>query len=108
LDADASLEGQTPTISAWTGDEESGYEAAEGFVFDNVQPNSDALEVPDPNGNVLENIQAYRGVVFRCTAPMTRGQYLIRSESDADDGTHVVRGGIPFDYLIVSGPGEPD
>lgn len=98
LDSDATLTGETPEISAWEGDETSGYEEVDGFTLATPTVNTAALTTEDG-----ETIAIGRGVMFRCTAPETRGTYLIRSECDADDGTHPTR----YDELVVEGPGEP-
>lgn len=102
LDEGASMTGESPTVSVWTGSESAGYTAATGFTLASAQVNTSVLTTSDG-----ETIPIGRGIAFRCTAPTTRGTYYIRSECDADDGTHVVRGGNPYDILIVTGPGAP-
>lgn len=102
LDADALMTGETPTVSAWTGSESAGYTEASGFTLTSAQVNAIVLTTADG-----EVIPVGRGIAFRCTAPTTRATYYIRAECDADDGTHVVRGGNPYDILIVTGPGVP-
>ena len=97
LDATAVLTGATPVVSAWT---RSGttYTAATGFTFAQQQVN--AAQQTTDDGEV---IAIGRGAFFRLTAPATQGTYYIRTECDADDGTHPVR----HDVLTVSGPGAP-
>lgn len=97
LDADAVLTGATPTVSAWT-KSGSTFTAATGFTFAQQQVNIAAQTADDG-----EVIAIGRGVFFRVTAPATQGTYYIRSECDADDGTHPVR----HDVMVVSGPGAP-
>lgn len=105
LDDSASMTGETPVVSAWTRADDGTYSAAAGFTFANEQVNAAATEVKDKNGRVIETIAIGRGILFRVTAPTTPGEYFIRSECDADDGTHVVR--TPFDRMVVEGPGSP-
>jgi len=101
LDAAASMAGETPEVSAWT--ESGGTFTEVGTVtIANEQVNTTAQTADDG-----EVIAIGRGVFFRVTAPTTLGTYYIRSECDADDGTHPVRGGQPYDVLIVSGPAAP-
>lgn len=96
LDTSAVMTGSTPTVSVWT---RSGttYTAATGFTIANEQVNSGALTTEDG-----ETIAIGEGIAFRLTAGAA-GTYYIRSECDADDGTHVVR----EDVLVVAGAGAP-
>lgn len=96
LDSAASLAGETPTVSVWT-KSGSTYSAASGFTIANEQVNVSALTTDDG-----ETIAIGEGIAFRLTAGAA-GTYYIRSECDADDGTHVVR----EDVLIVAGAGAP-
>lgn len=99
LDDDASMTGETPTVSAWTQPSTGTFTAATGFSFSQQQVNA-AEQIADDG----EVIAIGRGAFFRVTAPTALGKYYIRTECDADDGTHPVRGGEPYDVLIVSGP----
>lgn len=101
LDSAAVLDGGGIEVSAWTKSGETFAQVAT-FTFANAQTN--ASEQTADDGEV---IAVGRGLFFRCTAPSTLGTYYIRTEGDADDGTHPVRGGKPYDVLIVSGPGSP-
>lgn len=94
----ASMTGETPVVSAWTGNDDDGYTQANGFTFANEQVNTSART--DVDGNT---IPVGEGILFRCTAPTTLGTYVIRSESDADNGAHPSR----HDIIIVEGPGAP-
>jgi hypothetical protein len=97
LDAGASMTGETPEVSAWT--ESAGvYTEDATFTFASAAVNTAELTTEDG-----ETIAIGEGIAFRCTAPATLGTYYIRSECDADDGTHVVR----YDRLDVEGPGAP-
>lgn len=97
LDSGASMTGETPEVSVWTGDEDAGYTAAV-VTISNEQVNTGQLTTEDG-----ETIAVGEGIAFRITAPSTRATYTVRSECDADDGTHVSR----FDTLIVEGPAAP-
>jgi len=103
LDSAAVLTGETPTVSAWTRSGKPGsytYTEVLTFTFANKQTNASSQTADDG-----EVIAIGKGIFFRCTAPTTQGTYYIRSECDADDGTHPVR--TPYDTLIVEGPGTP-
>lgn len=93
LDSGASMTGETPTVSVW---EKSGgnYTAASGFTVASAQVNTGALTAADGS-----TIAIGEGISFRLTAGAA-GTYYIRSECDADDGTHPVR----YDRLVVEGP----
>lgn len=101
LDSAASMTGETPTVSVWTrtGSQNAGYtySAASGFTISNAQVNVSALTTEGG-----ETIAIGEGIAFRLTAGAA-GTYYIRSECDADDGTHVVR----EDVLVVAGAGAP-
>lgn len=102
LDSDATMAGETPTVSAWTrtGNPSAGYtySAASGFTFASQQVNTAQITADDG-----ETVAIGRGLLARVTAPTTQGTYYLRWECDADDGTHVVR----EDTLIVEGAGAP-
>jgi hypothetical protein len=98
LDSAAVLTG-TPTVSAWTLNAAGTFTAAAGLEFSQEQVNTE--EQTADGGEV---IAIGRGVFFRVAALATLGRYYIRTECDADDGTHPVRGDEPYDLLIVSGP----
>lgn len=106
LDPGVSMAGETPVVSPWVEDdsEASGYAAAAGFTI-SAQVNTSPLEVTDKRGNVIETVAVGRGIIFRVTTPNVPGTYFIRSECNADDGSHAVRP--PYDILIVAGPGSP-
>ena len=95
LDSAASMTGETPTVTGFTGNEDDGYTVDATFTFANEQVNTGALTTASG-----ETIAIGEGIEFRCTAPTTRATYVILSECDADDGTHVMR----YDVLVVSGP----
>lgn len=102
LGASEILDGNNIDISAWTKTGEDAYTEVDTFTFTNAQVNASQQTTDDG-----EVIAAGRGLFWRCTAPVTLGTYYIRSEGDTDDSNHLVRGGKPYDVLIVSGPGTP-
>lgn len=105
LSSDASLAGQTPTVTPYTYDSKrEDYDEATGFTIASVSANTAAMEVvSERGGQVLETVAVGDGISFTLTAPTTRGTYYIRSECVADDGTDVGR----WDELIVEGPDVP-
>jgi hypothetical protein len=97
-----SMAGETPVVSVWTQPSEDTFTQVATVTFANEQVNTTEQTADDG-----EVIAIGRGVFFLATAGTTLGTYYIRSECDADDGTHPVRGGAPYDVLIVSGPAAP-
>lgn len=102
LDSAASMAGETPEVTLWQLSDGTWTQITSGFTLASVQVNTEAQTAD--GGEV---IAIGRGIFFRLTAPTLRGTYYIRSECDADDGTHPARGDENMDVLVVSGPGVP-
>ena len=97
---DTALLTGTPTISLWekTGAGEDDYtDRTADFTVENAQVNSSEI-TEDERG---QSVAVGKGVLFELTAADDPGDYEVRVECDADDGTHptTVR------ELEISGPG---
>lgn len=100
LEDSASLTG-TPTISIWekTGSLDDDYtDRTSDFTIQNPQVNGS--EMTDEKGRT---IAVGEGVLFELTAADDPGDYEVRVEADADDGTHPVT----VRTLRIRGPGAP-
>lgn len=95
LDTDASLTGETPTVTAWTKTAAGVYSAATGFTLGTPQVNTAALT--DADGY---SVPIGEGISVRITAPSTQGTYYIRIGSPTDDSDTIAR----EIELAVAGP----